>query len=110
MSVIWVSKIKFHALCCSSGKLAEFNLEKGCHKDAATWASAILKVDHCDEEAHRQLIRAYAAQGHRSEALRQYQRCQRVLQEELGVQPMPETQRLFQVLLNGTDSPTVKRK
>ena len=86
-------------------KLAEFNLEHGCHKDAAKWASAILKVDHCDEEAHRQLMQAYAAQGRRSEALRQYQRCQSVLAEELGVQPMPETQRLFHMVLpNGEDS------
>ncbi|HXL37965.1 MAG TPA: bacterial transcriptional activator domain-containing protein [Ktedonobacteraceae bacterium] len=65
-------------------KLAEFNLEHGCHKDAAKWASAILKVDHCDEEAHQQLMQAYAAEGCCSEMLRQYQRCQRVLQEELG--------------------------
>ena len=95
------------AMCA---KLAEFNLEHGCHKDAAKWAIAILKVDHCDEEAHRQLMQAYAAQGRRSEALRQYQRCQRVLQEELGVQPMLETQRLFHIVLNGEDFLTSNKK
>src|SRR5258706_4638099 len=90
------------AMC---GELAEFNLGNGCYKDAAQWALAILKVDRCDEEAHRQLIRAYVAQGHRSEALRQYQQCQKVLREELGVQPMPETQKLLQMLLNYSDKP-----
>jgi DNA-binding SARP family transcriptional activator len=84
-------------------RLAELNLESGNYKTASRWASAMLKVDRCDEEAHRQLIRAYAAQKRRSEALRQYQQCQRILAEELGVEPMPETQRLFQMLLKGED-------
>ena len=92
---------KVYVVMCD--RLAEFNLETGCYEAAAKWASAILKVDRCDEQAHRQLIRAYAAQGRRSEALRQYQQCQRVLGEELGVQPMPETQHLLQMLLKGGD-------
>lgn len=92
---------KIYVVMCN--KLAEFNLESGDYEAAVKWASTILKVDRCDEEAHRQLIRAYAVQGRRSEALRQYQRCQRVLDEELGVQPMVETQRLLQKLMNSID-------
>jgi DNA-binding SARP family transcriptional activator len=84
-------------------KLAELNLEMGNYQDATKWASAILKVDRCDEETHRQLIRAHAAQGRRNEALRQYQYCQRVLNEELGIQPASETQKLFHMLLKGED-------
>ncbi len=61
------------------------------------------RSNRCDEEAYRRLMRAYAAQGRRSEALRQYQQCQKVLGEELGVQPMPETQKLFHLLVNGED-------
>ena len=90
--------LKTYVVMCDS--LAEFNLETGRYEAAAKWASAILKVDRCDEEAHRQLIRAYAAEGHRSEALRQYHYCERVLSEEMGVQPTLETQKLFQMLLN----------
>lgn len=82
-------------------KLAEFNQEMGRYQDATKWASAILKVDRCDEEAHRQLMRAYAAQGRRSEALRQYRYCQRVLNEELGILPASETQNLVHMLLEG---------
>jgi len=99
---------KTYVVMCD--RLAEFNLEAGCYEAAAMWASAILKVDRCDEEAHRQLIRAYAAQGRRSEALRQYLQCQRILGEELGVQPMPETQRFFQTLMNGEDLATISGK
>ena len=88
---------KTYVVMCD--KLAEFNLKMGRYQDATKWASAILKVDRCDEEAHRQLIRAYVAEGRRNEALRQYRYCQRVLNEELGIQPASETQRLFHMLL-----------
>ncbi len=87
---------KAYVVIC--GELAEFNLAIGNYQDATTWASAILKVDRCDEEAHRQLMRAFAAQGRRNEALRQYQYCQRVLNEELGMQPASETQKLYNTL------------
>jgi DNA-binding SARP family transcriptional activator len=89
---------KIYVIMCD--KLAEYNIQSQCYEAVVKWASAILKVDRCDEKAHRQLIQAYAAEGHRSEALRQYQQCQRVLSKELRVQPAPETQKLLQMLLN----------
>ena len=92
--------VKMYVLMCD--KLAEYNLQLQCYEAAARWASSILRVDNCDEEAHRQLIRAYAAQGRRGEAIRQYQECARILSKELGVQPMPETQKLLDMLARGT--------
>lgn len=89
---------KIYVAMCD--KLAEYYLQSQSYEAAAKWASAILKVDRCDEGAHRQLIQSYAAQGRRSEALRQYQRYQHVLSKELGIQPAPETQKLLQMLLN----------
>ncbi len=79
--------------------LANYYMETSRYEDARKWTSAILKEDHCDEEAHRQLIRVYSAEGRRSEALRQFQRCERILAEELRVSPMPETVQLLQTLL-----------
>ena len=87
---------------CSA--LSEHYLEIGSYEDAAKWASAILKENHCDEVAHRQLMRINVAAGRRSEALRQYQRCERILAEELNVSPMPETASLFHSILS-SDSP-----
>jgi len=81
--------------------LANYYMETSHYEDARKWMGAILKEDHCDEEAHRQLIRIYSAQGRRSEALRQFQRCEHLLAEELGVSPMPETIQLLQTLLTG---------
>ena len=61
------------------------------------------------EEAHQQLMRLLALSGRRSEALAQYERCRRILAEELGVEPTVETTILYEQIkagdLNGRASP-----
>ncbi len=68
---------------------------------AAQWAMKIIKENACDEAAHRQLMRVYTLQGRRNDALRQYRSCQRILHEELNMQPLPETEALYQAILEG---------
>lgn len=89
--------------------LIEYYLEVRHYEDAVTWTSAILREDRCDEAAHRQLIRIYVAQGWRSKALQQYYRCERILSEELGIPPMPETMNVLQAILNSTDLPLCEK-
>lgn len=72
-------------------ELSGYYLNTGRYEEAEQWARAMLKENRCDEEAHRYLIRIYIVQGRRSEAIRQYQSCERILAEELGVPPMTET-------------------
>lgn len=86
--------------------LATYSLEAGHYELAAHWAKAILNENRCDEEAHRQLIYAYAAQGRRSDALRQYHICEQILMEDLNVAPMPETLQIYQAILLGQVSST----
>jgi DNA-binding SARP family transcriptional activator len=69
------------------------------YEDATQWATTILRENRCDEDAHRQLIQIYVILGRRSEALQQYQRCERLLHQELGVSPLPETTVLLTTLL-----------
>jgi LuxR family maltose regulon positive regulatory protein len=83
-------------MCCA---LADHFLSIGRYEDAVKWANTILSENQFDEVAYRQLMLAYAAQGRRNEALRQYQRCEQVLRNELGVSPMPETKHVFQAIL-----------
>jgi DNA-binding SARP family transcriptional activator len=78
----------FETMCHA---LTSHYLDIGHHEKAEQWARAVLKENRCNEEAHRQLIHIYIVQGRRSEAIRQYQSCERILAEELGVPPMPET-------------------
>lgn len=57
---------------------------------------AALFREPCRENFHRTLMDCLARSGRRDEALEQYRRCLRTLSLELGVEPMPETQRLYQ--------------
>jgi predicted ATPase/DNA-binding SARP family transcriptional activator len=68
---------------------------------AIAYARRWLATDTLHEPAHRQLMQLYAAAGQRSAALRQYDECVRILQEELGVRPHPETIALGQRIRRG---------
>jgi len=61
--------------------------------------SALVLLDPSDEEAQLELIRAHAAAGRRSAALRQFARMERVLLRDLGVAPSTEAMRLRDELL-----------
>jgi len=56
----------------------------------------VLAVDPVWEDAYRIQMKAYMAQGNRPMALRTYQQCVKALAEELAIEPLPETQRLFE--------------
>jgi DNA-binding SARP family transcriptional activator len=57
-----------------------------------------IALDPLDEPAHRQLMKLYAHAGQYHAALRQYQECARILKDELGVAPLEETTRLWQMI------------
>ena len=59
----------------------------------------MLAVDNWLEEAHYGLMRCYARQGKRGLALRQYQRCKEILQQEFGTTPRASIQNLYQRLM-----------
>lgn len=89
-------------------ELTDHYLKTGRYEDAIQSAHAVLRENHCDEVAHRHLIQVYIAQGRRSEALQQYQRCERTLREELGVRPLTETTFAIQTLFTN-DSPSTQQ-
>jgi DNA-binding SARP family transcriptional activator len=55
----------------------------------------ILRHDPLREEIHRHLMRLFATSGQRSLAVRQYETCCNILQLELAIPPMEETQLLL---------------
>jgi predicted ATPase/DNA-binding SARP family transcriptional activator len=65
---------------------------------AITSARRWLALDPLQEPAHRALMRLYAWHGQRAAALRQYTKCERILDEELGVPPEEETTRLYEAI------------
>lgn len=54
----------------------------------------LLRRDELQEHYHRQAMRLYAVLGEREAALRQFARCQVVLKQELGLEPLGETTQL----------------
>ena len=57
-----------------------------------------LQMDPLREDAHRQLMLLYAHSGQRNKALDQFRSCVRILDEELGVAPLPETATLHEAI------------
>ncbi len=58
-----------------------------------------LALDPYRESSYRLLMQAHSAAGSRAEALRTYEQCRRMLADELGVGPAPQTQALYIHLL-----------
>jgi len=73
-------------------------------ESAINYARRWLALDPIHEPAHRQLMWLYARAGQRAAALRQYQECVRLLDQELGVPPLEETTLLFETIKSGLQS------
>ncbi len=70
---------------------------------AISYGQRILDLDPLREEIHREMIRLYWENGQRAMAVRQYEICQVILDKELGIAPMEDTQRLYTQVLTGVD-------
>jgi hypothetical protein len=78
---------------------------RGEYETACEYAWRQVELEPWQEQAHQQLMRLLAWNGQRSAALAQYHSCRRLLSEELGVLPAPETTRLFEQIRDGTLQP-----
>ena len=65
-----------------------------------------LVLDPLDETAYRHLMQLFTWSGERSEALRQYRECVRILERDLGVTPQEETTRLYESICAQKDLQT----
>jgi DNA-binding SARP family transcriptional activator len=79
-------------------------LARGRGDAAVPPATELVGLEPFRESAHLRLLRAHAAAGDRGEALRAYDRCRRLLAEELGVDPSGELEAAFLELLR--EAPT----
>jgi DNA-binding SARP family transcriptional activator len=79
--------------------LAEALLAGADHARAARAAEDLLAVDPYRETGYQLLMRAYAGAGNRAEALRVYERCRRLLADELGVDPSSPTEAVYLEIL-----------
>jgi DNA-binding SARP family transcriptional activator/predicted ATPase len=75
---------------------AEREYERALH-----YAWRRVDLDPWREEAQRQVMRLLALSGQRGAALAQYENCRRALAQEMGVEPAPETTRLYEQIRDG---------
>lgn len=86
-----VRQLRLHAL---EGLTHELSL-RGRHAAAIQAALAAVRLEPLRETAHAALIKAYLAEGNRSEALRQFRRCQEILADGLALEPSESIRQLI---------------
>ena len=59
----------------------------------------VLLVDVAWEEAYRVQMEAYLKKGNRPMSIKTYQVCEKVLKEEFGIKPLPETRKIYESIL-----------
>jgi DNA-binding SARP family transcriptional activator len=74
-------------------------------RPAVPAAVELVALEPFRESAHLRLLRAHAAAGDRGEALRAYDRCRRLLADELGIDPSPELETAYLDLLHAAFTP-----
>ncbi|WP_273887929.1 ATP-binding protein [Rubrobacter naiadicus] len=82
-------------------ELAALHEERAEYGDQIEALELVLREVPYEEEAHAGLMRAYAAEGRRGEALLQYERLRRVLAEGPGMSPEPTTRLLYERIRSG---------
>jgi pimeloyl-ACP methyl ester carboxylesterase/DNA-binding SARP family transcriptional activator len=80
--------------------LAEDCLVAGQPEATVQHAERVLEQQPARERAHRLLIAARYVMGDQDLALRGYHRCRAILDSELGVRPLAQTERVFLAVLN----------
>ncbi|WP_051792852.1 AAA family ATPase [Kibdelosporangium aridum] len=70
-------------------------------RNALRFADEAVRRAPLRESAHRCRMTAHVAAGNRAEALKSYHELRRMLAEELGIDPAPETQAAYADLLGG---------
>jgi DNA-binding SARP family transcriptional activator len=79
-------------------KLMEYCEVHTQYEEGVFYGETILRYDRAREQTHRRLMRLYYLSGHRTGALRQYQKCVETLREELNVKPTHSTLQLFEMI------------
>jgi DNA-binding SARP family transcriptional activator/Tfp pilus assembly protein PilF len=83
-----------------------FSALSAVHEIGGDYAAALaaldraLSLDPLQEDLQRESIRLAYQAGDRPGAIRRYDQLRRLLDDELGVPPMPETRRLYDAILN----------
>ena len=79
--------------------LADYFERRGEYEQALDHAKSQIEMEPWLEETYCQTMRLYYNHGKRSQALKYYHECQRIIMQEFGVEPSKQTQALAKVIL-----------
>jgi len=102
----WAAPLRYHyggKVLAALVSAAEAALSLADASAALAHAESAIARDRFHEPAHRARILALYTLGRQHEALGAYMACRRVLDEELGLEPMPETRALQKAILAQAD-------
>ena len=77
----------------------------GNYERGMEYGQHILLLDPTREKVHREMMMIHWLAGDREAALLQYRSCCEILQSELGIKPIQETQHLHETILRSSSSP-----
>jgi len=90
--------------------LMERLFQEGCWRETREWAESWIAKGRVPEAAYRALMVAHAGLGDQAGVIAVYQRCVNALDEEVGIDPSPETQALYQRISSGQELPELQGK
>jgi DNA-binding SARP family transcriptional activator len=70
------------------------------YQQAIIYSQRAIEIDPCSEAAHRSAMIAYSAIGDKAGMVRQFDKCKKLLLNDLGVTPSPQTENLYRSLIN----------
>lgn len=79
--------------------LAKLSVTEKRWTDALKYATQVLAIDAYREDLHRLVLKVLAAQSKPAAVKKHYEDMQALLKQELGIEPAPETRKLFQELM-----------
>jgi len=82
-------------------RLIRMLISIGDFEQALEYGRRWVNLDPINEEAHRELMQIYSWTGQRNAAIRQYRECQRILNQELNIEPEAVTTALYERIQSG---------
>jgi LuxR family transcriptional regulator, maltose regulon positive regulatory protein len=80
-------------------KMAQLMVRRENYNAAIFWCEKIVTRDRTWEEAYRLLMYCYYRKNNRPQAMKWYQKCTEVLEEELGVTPLEPTKHMYDMII-----------
>jgi ATP/maltotriose-dependent transcriptional regulator MalT len=88
----------YHKALEDAGEIAELLEDRN---KAAHFYDLRFSSDPCNEKSCRWLMTWHITNGHRSEAVRMYERCERALSRDMDMEPEEQTRKLYRGIIGG---------